>query len=91
MARTHCGMDFGTSNSTLAAAGGNTPPRLLPLEDGKVTIPSAIFFSFEEDRIHHKEDDEEIAPPRPAAPAALSPGMAEALARVRALAASGLL
>ncbi|MDF2982494.1 MAG: YegD, partial [Devosia sp.] len=50
MARTHCGMDFGTSNSTLAAAGGNMAPRLLPLEDGKPTIPSAIFFSFEEDR-----------------------------------------
>ncbi len=50
MARTYCGMDFGTSNSTVAAAGGNAPPRLLPLEDGKQTIPSAIFFSFEEDR-----------------------------------------
>jgi hypothetical chaperone protein len=51
MARTHCGMDFGTSNSTLAAAGGNARRReLLPLEDGKPTIPSAIFFSFEEDR-----------------------------------------
>jgi len=50
MAQTHCGMDFGTSNSTLAAAGGNLAPRLLPLEDGKPTIPSAIFFSFEEDR-----------------------------------------
>ncbi|MDC9822894.1 Hsp70 family protein [Devosia sp. ZB163] len=50
MARTHCGMDFGTSNSTVAAAGGNKPPQLLPLEDGKPTIPTAIFFSFEEDR-----------------------------------------
>ena len=50
MARHHCGMDFGTSNSTFATAGGNTPPRLLPLEDGKPTMPSAIFFSFEEDR-----------------------------------------
>ncbi len=52
MARPHCGMDFGTSNSTLAAAAGNTPPRLLPLEDGKPTIPSAIFFSFEDDRAY---------------------------------------
>lgn len=51
MARTHCGMDFGTSNSTVAAAGGNAAPRLLPLEDGRPTIPSAIFFSFEEDRM----------------------------------------
>jgi len=48
--RRHCGMDFGTSNSTFATAGGNEAPRLLPLEDGKPTIPSAIFFSFEEDR-----------------------------------------
>jgi hypothetical chaperone protein len=52
MARPHCGMDFGTSNSTFAVAGGNEPPRLLPLEDGKPTIPSAIFFSFEEDRTY---------------------------------------
>ena len=50
MARTHCGMDFGTSNSTFAVAGDNEAARLLPLEDGKPTIPSAIFFSFEENR-----------------------------------------
>jgi len=52
MTHVHCGMDFGTSNSTVAAAGGNQPPRLLPLEDEKPTIPSAIFFSFEEDRTY---------------------------------------
>jgi hypothetical chaperone protein len=52
MARHHCGMDFGTSNSTFATAAGNAPPRLLPLEDGKPTIPSAIFFSFEDDRTY---------------------------------------
>jgi hypothetical chaperone protein len=50
MTRQHCGMDFGTSNSTFAVASGNEPARLLPLEDGRPTIPSAIFFSFEEDR-----------------------------------------
>ena len=49
MTPNHCGMDFGTSNSTFAVAGGNMPARLLPLEDGKPTIPSAIFFSFEEE------------------------------------------
>ncbi|MDR7036246.1 putative chaperone protein [Methylobacterium sp. BE186] len=39
-----CGLDFGTSNTTLGRwhDGG---PRLLPLEDGQVTIPSAIFFA----------------------------------------------
>jgi hypothetical chaperone protein len=42
-------MDFGTSNSTVAVAGRNTPPHLLPLEAGQPTLPSAIFFSFEEE------------------------------------------
>jgi hypothetical chaperone protein len=47
-----CGMDFGTSNSTVAVAGGNAAPRLLPMEDGNATIPSALFFSFEDDRTY---------------------------------------
>ena len=51
MTQTHCGMDFGTSNSTVAVAGHKSAPRLLALEDGKPTIPSAIFFSFEEDTV----------------------------------------
>jgi hypothetical chaperone protein len=51
MTRNHCGMDFGTSNSTFAVSGCNAPARLLPLEDGKPTIPSAIFFSFEADAV----------------------------------------
>jgi hypothetical chaperone protein len=46
----HCGLDFGTSNTTLAVTRGNTASRLLPLEDGKPTIPSTIFFDFDEDR-----------------------------------------
>jgi len=47
----HCGLDFGTSNSTLAlAAAGNAAPRLLPLEEGRSTIPSAIFFDFASDQ-----------------------------------------
>ena len=46
----HCGLDFGTSNSTLAVATGDAPPRLLPLEYGRPTIPSTIFFDFEADR-----------------------------------------
>lgn len=46
----HCGLDFGTSNSTLAVVRGNAPPRQLPLEDGRATIPSVIFFDFEENR-----------------------------------------
>ncbi len=46
----HCGLDFGTSNSTLAIAGGNAPPRLLPLENGRPTIPSTMFFDYDTDR-----------------------------------------
>lgn len=44
----HCGMDFGTSNSTLGVVGAQGVPHLLPLEGDKVTLPSVIFFSFED-------------------------------------------
>ena len=42
-----CGLDFGTSNSTV---GWSRPgqPALLPLEDGKPTLPSVIFFHAED-------------------------------------------
>lgn len=49
MTQLQCGMDFCTSNSTFAVAGGNLPPRLLPLERDSVTLPSVIFFPFETD------------------------------------------
>lgn len=44
-----CGIDFGTSNS---AVGWLRPDSdiLIPLEDGKVTLPSVIFFNVEERR-----------------------------------------
>ncbi|WP_028453863.1 Hsp70 family protein [Chitinilyticum litopenaei] len=45
---TACGIDFGTSNSTAAIHDGRRA-RLLPLEDGKATLPSAIFFNLDED------------------------------------------
>lgn len=43
-----CGLDFGTSNSTV---GWLRPGRetLLPLEDDKVTLPSVVFFNAEDD------------------------------------------
>lgn len=41
-----CGLDFGTSNSTLAAIGADGGPVLLPLESAQKTVPSAIFFDF---------------------------------------------
>lgn len=47
----HCGLDFGTSNSTLGLARGNQPPQLVPLEDTRPTIPSVIFFDFDADGV----------------------------------------
>ncbi len=38
-----CGIDFGTSNSSIAVAQGHTV-RLIPVENEAVTIPSAIFY-----------------------------------------------
>src|SRR4051795_12420768 len=37
-----CGLDFGTSNTTLGTIEGDAPV-LAALEDGHATIPSAIF------------------------------------------------
>lgn len=42
---TFCGLDFGTSNSTVGLWSGNGP-RLVQIEEGGVAIPSAIFFGF---------------------------------------------
>ncbi|MBU0799396.1 MAG: Hsp70 family protein, partial [Alphaproteobacteria bacterium] len=39
-----CGIDFGTSNSTVALAGGTAAAGLVRLEGDKTTLPSAIFF-----------------------------------------------
>ncbi len=43
-----CGIDFGTSNSTVGwlRPGAHS---LLPLEDGRPTLPSAVFFNADED------------------------------------------
>lgn len=41
-----CGLDFGTSNSTLGVHDGNAP-RLIALEGSHVAIPSAVFFGTE--------------------------------------------
>lgn len=43
-----CGIDFGTSNSTVAWI-RPANPHLLILEDGKPTLPSAVFFNSDED------------------------------------------
>jgi hypothetical chaperone protein len=44
-----CGIDFGTSNSTVGWLRPDSDI-LIPLEDGKVTLPSVIFFNIEERR-----------------------------------------
>jgi hypothetical chaperone protein len=46
-----CGMDFGTSNSTV---GWSRPGQsaLLMLEDDKVTLPSVVFFNAEDDTVN---------------------------------------
>ncbi len=53
---TTCGLDFGTSNSTIGVL-KNRQPAMVPLEqsdqgDWQTTLPSALFFAFEDDRIH---------------------------------------
>lgn len=45
------GIDFGTSNSTVAVMDGGRP-RLVQLEGESVTLPSAVFFNFEDDRTY---------------------------------------
>ena len=52
MAPPYCGLYSRPTNATGGGAAANAPPRLLPLEDGKPTIPSAIFFSFEDNRTY---------------------------------------
>jgi hypothetical chaperone protein len=44
-AKTFCGLDFGTSNSAVAVPGPKGV-ELAPLEDGRPTLPSSIFFDF---------------------------------------------
>jgi hypothetical chaperone protein len=43
----HGGIDFGTSNSTVGVI-ENGRPRLVPLEGDQVTLPSAVFFNYED-------------------------------------------
>src|SRR5262249_44684687 len=43
---TACGLDFGTSNSAIGVA-SDGPPALVPLEDGRTLMPSAVFFDTE--------------------------------------------
>jgi len=48
----HCGVDFGTTNSTVGLCAVGQDPFLVPVEGGDVTIPSALFFSLEDGSVH---------------------------------------
>ncbi len=52
-----CGVDFGTSNSTVGYVGprANGAPGsvLLALEDGKATLPSVVFFNADDDEVSY--------------------------------------
>ena len=50
-----CGLDFGTSNSTLGLF-RQEKAELVPVEGDNVTIPSALFFDFEEHEVHFGRD-----------------------------------
>ena len=47
-----CGVDFGTSNSTVGWVRPGEPV-LLPLEDGKTTLPSVVFFNADDEQVRY--------------------------------------
>jgi len=47
-----CGVDFGTSNSTVGWV-RPAQPVLLPLEDGKATLPSVVFFNADDEQVRY--------------------------------------
>jgi hypothetical chaperone protein len=47
-----CGIDFGTSNSTVGRIAPGLPT-LLALEDGKPTLPSVVFFNADDDEVSY--------------------------------------
>jgi len=50
-----CGLDFGTSNSTIGISIGDQA-RLCAVEDGKLTLPSAVFFDYERSTVRFGRD-----------------------------------
>ena len=55
MAAQFCGLDFGTSNSTVALH-ANGRAFLCPLEGEAVTLPSAVFYDFEDHSVRFGRD-----------------------------------
>lgn len=70
MTEMFCGIDFGTTNSTVGLCARDGQPALAPLEDDAVTIPSALFFSFE-DRVKPEDDAVGVGGCRPYSAACL--------------------
>lgn len=50
------GIDFGTSNSAVAAVAADGVARLLPLEGEAATLPTAVFFNAEDKSVHFGRD-----------------------------------
>jgi hypothetical chaperone protein len=50
------GIDFGTSNSAVAAVAAGGLARLLPLEGEFTTLPTAVFFNAEDKTVHFGRD-----------------------------------
>src|SRR5689334_7088965 len=52
MVAAFCGIDFGTSNTTVGIS-DHAKAHLLPLEQDHLTLPSAMFFDFEDHAVHY--------------------------------------
>jgi hypothetical chaperone protein len=52
MVAAFCGIDFGTSNTTVGIS-DHAKAQLLPLEQDHLTLPSAMFFDFEDHGVHY--------------------------------------
>lgn len=53
---TTLGIDFGTSNSAMAVRQGGGPARMIALEGGAHTLPTALFFNGEDHSTHFGRD-----------------------------------
>jgi hypothetical chaperone protein len=53
---TTLGIDFGTSNSAMSVRQGTGPARMVALEGGAHTLPTALFFNVEDHRTHFGRD-----------------------------------
>jgi hypothetical chaperone protein len=52
MVAAYCGIDFGTSNTTVGIS-DHSKAHLIPLESNHRTLPSAMFFDFDEHGVHY--------------------------------------